>query len=208
MGFKSIALVASTLILSTSANASIVTMDFGEPSLVGQYFLDGELVTNTPVQIGTLGSNGAADIIAPPVSYTSGPINGSAYLHSSIYSSIFIQANQSDIFSLISFDLGEYSSYSSNDSVTITGYKNSGTQITETFQLDSLFDGLGGINDFQSITLDANWNNLTRVEFDSSAYSLDNIQLDINQVPVPTAVWLFGSGLLGLIGVARRKARA
>lgn len=27
-----------------------------------------------------------------------------------------------------------------------------------------------------------------------------------NPVPVPAAVWLFGSGLLGLIGVARRKA--
>ena len=29
--------------------------------------------------------------------------------------------------------------------------------------------------------------------------------IDINQVPIPAAVWLFGSGLLGLIGVARRK---
>lgn len=28
---------------------------------------------------------------------------------------------------------------------------------------------------------------------------------DISAVPVPAAVWLFGSGLLGLIGVARRK---
>ena len=28
---------------------------------------------------------------------------------------------------------------------------------------------------------------------------------DISTVPVPTAVWLFGSGLLGLIGFARRK---
>jgi len=27
-------------------------------------------------------------------------------------------------------------------------------------------------------------------------------------VPVPAAVWLFGSGLLGLVGVAKRKARA
>ena len=27
-------------------------------------------------------------------------------------------------------------------------------------------------------------------------------------VPVPAAVWLFGSGLLGLVGVARRKSRA
>ena len=28
---------------------------------------------------------------------------------------------------------------------------------------------------------------------------------DVSAVPVPTAVWLFGSGILGLIGVARRK---
>jgi hypothetical protein len=31
---------------------------------------------------------------------------------------------------------------------------------------------------------------------------LDNVS--VNAVPVPAAVWLFGSGLLGLIGVARR----
>jgi hypothetical protein len=28
----------------------------------------------------------------------------------------------------------------------------------------------------------------------------------ITTVPVPAAVWLFGSGLLGLVGMARRKA--
>ena len=28
----------------------------------------------------------------------------------------------------------------------------------------------------------------------------------ISAVPVPGAVWLFGSGLIGLIGIARRKA--
>lgn len=28
---------------------------------------------------------------------------------------------------------------------------------------------------------------------------------DVNAVPVPAAAWLFGSGLLGLIGIARRK---
>jgi hypothetical protein len=27
-------------------------------------------------------------------------------------------------------------------------------------------------------------------------------------VPVPAAVWLFGSGLLGLVGIARRKQTA
>ncbi len=32
-------------------------------------------------------------------------------------------------------------------------------------------------------------------------------QVIINPVPIPAAVWLFGSGLLGLVGVARRKTR-
>ena len=30
----------------------------------------------------------------------------------------------------------------------------------------------------------------------------------VNAVPVPAAVWLFGSGLLGLVGIARRKKKA
>jgi hypothetical protein len=30
--------------------------------------------------------------------------------------------------------------------------------------------------------------------------------IDVTPVPVPAAVWLFGSGLLGLVGVARRRA--
>ena len=32
--------------------------------------------------------------------------------------------------------------------------------------------------------------------------------LEVSAVPIPAAVWLFGSGLLGLIGIARRKRAA
>ncbi len=39
-----------------------------------------------------------------------------------------------------------------------------------------------------------------------SEYFVDNISLTAEVVPVPAALWLFGSGLLGLVGVARRKA--
>lgn len=32
------------------------------------------------------------------------------------------------------------------------------------------------------------------------------LSVDIQVVPVPAAVWLFGSGLLGLVGIARRRS--
>ncbi len=41
---------------------------------------------------------------------------------------------------------------------------------------------------------------------DLDVAGLDDIGWDVAPVPVPAAVWLFGSGLLGLVGVARRKA--
>ena len=41
-----------------------------------------------------------------------------------------------------------------------------------------------------------------------SDYSWDNVSVKAQVIPVPAAVWLFGSGLLGLIGIARRKKSA
>ena len=41
-----------------------------------------------------------------------------------------------------------------------------------------------------------------------SNFQIDNVTISADlpsEVPVPAAVWLFGSGLLGLVGVARRK---
>ena len=39
---------------------------------------------------------------------------------------------------------------------------------------------------------------------DSTVY-FDNVSISTSAIPIPAAVWLFGSGLIGLIGVARRK---
>jgi hypothetical protein len=36
-------------------------------------------------------------------------------------------------------------------------------------------------------------------------FIVDYDTMTVSAVPVPTAVWLFGSGLLGLVGIARRK---
>jgi len=50
---------------------------------------------------------------------------------------------------------------------------------------------------------------ITTLKFESLAGlnqfpQIDNVS--VNSVPIPATVWLFGSGLIGLVGVARRKA--
>jgi hypothetical protein len=64
-----------------------------------------------------------------------------------------------------------------------------------------------------SVTLNPLWtegkiqigfNNLVG-NYDGSGMFYDNINFQQAVVPVPAAVWLFGSGLLGLVGVARRR---
>jgi hypothetical protein len=47
------------------------------------------------------------------------------------------------------------------------------------------------------------------VAFDGTPYTeVYNIAVTPSAIPVPAAVWLFGSGLLGLVGVARRRKSA
>jgi len=73
-----------------------------------------------------------------------------------------------------------------------------------------------------SVALDASgastgYNDITRVGFTSNSVYYDfgnlprdqsSIRLDVQFVPIPPAVILFGSGLLGLIGISRRKISA
>ncbi len=69
----------------------------------------------------------------------------------------------------------------------------------------------GSISDWDSITmLFMATDTTTSISF-VGTYGYGYIGLDnivVSAVPLPAAPWLFGSGLLGLIGVARKKARA
>ena len=61
-----------------------------------------------------------------------------------------------------------------------------------------------------TLNLDANplmGNPLVLSYHESNPYDTGevNFELFVSQVPVPAAVWLFGSGLIGLIGLARKK---
>jgi len=56
-------------------------------------------------------------------------------------------------------------------------------------------------------TLDSGWFR-DPIPFQTGPYTLGLTGVETSIVPVPAAVWLFGSGLLGLIGIARRKKTA
>jgi len=66
--------------------------------------------------------------------------------------------------------------------------------------------------EFEAIGLGSSFLSLTELGINpwASAGSLINptyesLQVDVSAIPVPAAVWLFGSGLIGLLGIARRK---
>lgn len=73
---------------------------------------------------------------------------------------------------------------------------------------DALFDGtVTGTANFSTFTGDAAW--IWQYDFTIAAGGTASISkalvLETTVVPVPAAVWLFGSGLIGLVGIARRR---
>ena len=136
---------------------------------------------------------------------------------------LHIERSDGGEFTIHSIDLGEFRN--SNDSrflqyaqdVTVVGIQAGGDGYATTFQLDGIADGIGGVEDYETLSFGSQWTNLLYVEFyfsrpgqipglntNTVEISFDNIV--VSAVPIPSAVWLFGSGLIGLIGLARRKA--
>jgi hypothetical protein len=76
---------------------------------------------------------------------------------------------------------------------------------------DSLYNAARVFDDYQNKSTGAQGNGYARITNDyltATTIGLsDGVALvrDISAVPVPAAVWLFGSGLIGLVGLARRK---
>jgi len=84
--------------------------------------------------------------------------------------------------------------------LTVTGYLAGGGQI------QTVLSGLAG--SWLTPTFDSSWSNLLRVEIvddqNAQPYLTGIEQLQASAVPIPAAVWLFGSALAGL-GWMRRK---
>jgi hypothetical protein len=90
----------------------------------------------------------------------------------------------------------------------ITGTKAGGGTVSMSYTLDDIL----GSQTFDLLGFNSEFGNITNLSWTTAGLGLrtqlDNISLSTSPVPLPAAVWFFGSGLLGLVGIARRKKTA
>lgn len=104
-------------------------------------------------------------------------------------------------------DLGSGSVYGSFDA-TIASNNTTESIFLNANAISSLMTGLGsewGIGYSVINTTHTDFNVIERV-FRGSEDNMPSSELILTVVPVPAAVWLFGSGLLGLVAIARRRS--
>lgn len=159
------------------------------------YLEDGFIIQDPSV---TSTDNNAFGVLGP----THPAYTGSAALfNSSLEAATMLSRQDGTAFNLFSIDLAELNGDVLNPppflTVTFDGLLASGGTVTQTFQLDGIAFGLETFA-FTGFT------GLSQVSWTQGpaglSHQFDNI---VTAIPVPAAVWLFGSGLLGLTGVAR-----
>jgi hypothetical protein len=105
---------------------------------------------------------------------------------------------------LFSFDSIDLAGNNGDYTYTIVG-KTGGLSGTTAF---TLMNTLTGDGSFSTIGGNASLIDtlLVSVTPTGTTFNIDNIGVTATVVPVPAAVWLFGSGLLGLAGIVRKRA--
>ena len=85
--------------------------------------------------------------------------------------------------------------------IDFTGYLDGGGTVTRSFTLDGIFSTGSGFE----LLVFSGFENLTHVEWDNMDpfHQFDDIVVET--VPIPAAAWLFGSGLLVMLGLARKR---
>lgn len=82
-------------------------------------------------------------------------------------------------FSVTRIDLAEWSTVShSAKSISWTGHLSGGSTVTHTFTTDGVLDGPGGQDDFETFEFPATFNDIVKLEANTTAFALDNIIVD------------------------------
>ncbi|ROS04615.1 putative secreted protein [Sinobacterium caligoides] len=202
MNFKTIALTAATLALSVNTHGAIVT------------FTDTDLASGNPLSV---------DGVTLTTSNTGGSI---AFIGSGIYTGLHLGGSNTGGSYSLSFSESissieiEFDALSGAE-VTITpvetlfnfSTENGAANIAYTNQFGTTFDGSTitttepdgqGIIDFSDIGL-FNTFSFDHDQGTQAGFVIERIVIETNEVPIPAAAWLFGTSLVGLVGIARRR---
>ncbi|MBE9560823.1 MAG: VPLPA-CTERM sorting domain-containing protein [Proteobacteria bacterium] len=209
MGFKSIALVATTMVLSTSVNAAIVNADWQTDSdnLITRVTGTGPGGGLEWLDLTATTSRSYADISSK--FGTGQEFEGWRYATT---------AEISDFFDAFGGDSNYYNAGWSTqnsglfDSIAPYWGDTSGDGYSYFITADQTTLGMhkfGYIYDSNthSRSLDEDYLRINDDEISDTNYLFDtgSALVRLTVVPIPAAIWLFGSGLIGLIGIARRK---
>ena len=105
---------------------------------------------------------------------------------------VSVTANDSSLFNFTGLD-------TASSLISFTGLLNGSTVFSETYTGSTSWHYQGSL--YGNTAIDEL---LISINQSGLGQNIDNIT--VNAVPVPAAVWLFGTGLVALAGVARRKA--
>jgi hypothetical protein len=196
MGIKLIALAATTLVLSTNVNA--VTLTFDDIPSGSIQNISGNMPTYQDFNFShTLDW---VDVVGSSWNY--GAVSGDfAILNNDSGTGVITEASNADF----TFDGLWAKKWSTSPesggtdtlSGTLSGFNNGSLVWQVSTGLNGSYEYYGA----QAGLIDE-----LHLGF-GNVFLVDNLSLNgVSTVPVPAAVWLFGSGLIGLIGLARRKA--
>jgi hypothetical protein len=184
------------LLVSTCANASIVTVDFEEFAPVNVF----QVLPDSPFNVEPRFE----------VSYTAGVIlwqttgigNESSAVqiaHFGLDETITLRDRQGFEFDLLSMDFF-FADIHSENSFDILAEKGDGSVVNLT--VNGTLEGRGV---WENVSLPSSLEDVVSVTFvgNTAAIQYDNIV--VNAVPIPAAVWLFGSALAGLGWLRRRQ---
>jgi len=184
-------LFASILAATFSVKAETVTLDFEEQ--IFSNFSDGPVISK--------------DYLLSTSASGWGSFGGSDSERSQFYCSgcsATMEQIEGNSFNLNSLDLSSYGFFPEDRSITLTGFYTDGGSISTVLTATTDPDNWTAYN------FGDDWQNLQSLEFGAligepsygQSIGFDNVV--VSSVPVPAAVWLFGSALAGL-GWMKRK---
>lgn len=194
--------------ISTNAAAAVV-IDFGTGSSgsAGTIVDGGATITGTDITIGVLDAVGTAADGQHPAdavlnfSATGGVVNGNTTTGTAGTIEIvgFVSGLAGSVGNPVTLLSGTFDSWGFQNNGFAAIFDGSGLDVKHVDLLTSLGVDTNTQFDFFGFSLGYDF------DLDGNATAISTDIINTSVVPVPATVWLFASGLMGMVGIARRK---